>query len=182
MSPLHFLQGFLNFERWKCVQYTVCTMYIIKYVIVQCTKYLSTAQVPVLCSRVFKIFYTTRVHKVVYITSDFSFMNTFWIKGVYACGHKIFPLVLEVIKICHSFASLTLGIVLWPLETRGKYFMTTGITSYYIKRVHKRNIPRDINHFMIPSYINSFTTTYSMVKSLVPIFRSVKYYRTKGLS
>jgi len=53
------------------------------------------------------------------------------------CGHKIFPLVLEVIKICHSFASLTLGIILWPLETRGKYFMTTGITSYY---GHKRNI------------------------------------------
>ena len=46
------------------------------------------------------------------ITCDFSFMSTFFIKGVYACGHKIFPLVLEVIKICHSFASLTLGIVL----------------------------------------------------------------------
>ena len=52
-------------------------------------------------------FYTTRVHKVVYITSDFSFMNTFCIKGVYTCGHKIFPLILEVIKICHSFASQT---------------------------------------------------------------------------
>ena len=66
-----------------------------------------------------KILYTTCVHKVVYITCDFSFMNTFCIKGVNACGHKMFPLVLEVIKI-----------VLWPLETREKYFMTTGITSY----------------------------------------------------
>ena len=33
-------------------------------------------------------------------------------KNVYACGYKIFPLVLEVTKICHSFASLTLDIFL----------------------------------------------------------------------
>ena len=57
-------------------------------------------------------FYITRDHKVVYIPWDFSFMNPFYIKGVYACGHKIFPLVLEVIKICPSFASLTHDIVL----------------------------------------------------------------------
>ena len=40
-------------------------------------------------------FYITRDHKVVFIPWDFSFMNPLYIKGVYACGHKIFPLVLE---------------------------------------------------------------------------------------
>ena len=54
------------------------------------------------------LFYITWDHKVVFIPWDFSFMNPFYINGVvYACGHKIFSLVLKVIKIRPSFASLT---------------------------------------------------------------------------
>ena len=57
-------------------------------------------------------YYSTRGHKLAVGFFYDHFLN----KNVYACGYKIFPLVLEVTKICHSFASLTLVIFLWPLK------------------------------------------------------------------
>ena len=50
-------------------------------------------------------------------------------KNVRACGYKIFPLVLEVTKICHSFASLTLAIFLRLLKLAEiLYVYIIGIT------------------------------------------------------
>ena len=53
-------------------------------------------------------------------------------KNVYARGHKIFPLVLEVTKICHSFASsLHTCHIFMTSQTRGTMLYPTGITYQY---------------------------------------------------
>ena len=54
------------------------------------------------------LYYTTCVHKVVYITCDFSFMNTFCIKGVYnnsCCALDVFSIhFLRIIYLLNAKA------------------------------------------------------------------------------
>ena len=63
-------------------------------------------------------------------------------------GEKTLKFILRVFT--HDPDSLV--IKYFPRE-RGEIFYEHRHIAFYIKRVHKRNIPRDINHFMIPSYI-----------------------------
>ena len=58
-------------------------------------------------------------------------------KNVYACGYKMFPLVLEVTKICHLFASLTCHIFMTS-QTRGNILCTTAPHCSKTRKVLKK--------------------------------------------